>query len=70
MLKTLLSCVTASVMWRKRIAQSPLAWVINSMGLAPRFYFHARQPSAANGSKADQERLCLVHLLTTILATI
>jgi hypothetical protein len=54
----------------KRIAQSPVAWVINSMGLAPRSCFHARQPSATNGSKQARNASAFVHLLTRILATI
>src|SRR5271170_4367654 len=51
MLRTRAIGVTIRVMRRKRSAQSPVAWVMNSMGLAPRFCCHARQPSVANGSK-------------------
>jgi len=70
MLNILLAGVTASAMSRNRSAQSPVAWVINSMGLAPRSCFHARQPSAVNGSKQTRNASAFVHLLTRALATI
>jgi hypothetical protein len=70
MLNILLAGVTASVMSRNRSGQSPVAGVNSSMGLAPSSCFHARQPSAANGSKQSRNAPAFVHLLARILFTI
>src|SRR5271170_4724141 len=60
------SGVTPSVRTMKRMVQSPVKWVMNSMGFAVRLPREARQPNQPNGARHNTNSNTFVHLLRSM----